>query len=610
VKRTAKQIIDDAGERQLRSIFEPLGWAVRKLDRDIGIDFSVEMFENFKSIGVIFKVQLKSSTLTKYSASKGFISQPLKLSNAQYLCNELRVPVLLVHADVKNARTYWGAPQLMIAELQPLLEAKDRKHVSLRVPTSNELPATIVKLVETVTQVEQVLASRLIISTPTGTYVRLIEKHIDQDQLTRELQDKADLLKLVRAHRLAQARRHAEAIEKAERVFRSDESSILSKFNALLTIESAQLMAAMINQEPQQNYHLIKLTTGRQLRKLTKKGPRVLKFHALVVWETAKLQRLTQTYHGLLLNWVAQKDRGNVTWRARLFFEKSSVYRKILAKYNQCIRLANYAARLRGGVAVPTLLMRIVDAMAHFIGNLESENHSALADQYSSSALQICKLAASIAIADKDDEGLFTVATKALMTKRAATGEAVDFALATMGEIRDEETKHRTQELVDRVIRSYQGERLEGPVKTTYRQVYENMATALGVNLSNPSDPASKLVEIGLADLDRSRVLTNCEHIFITFGTHGLVAELLDMPTAGHKILHCDLHEYAIQGLSLDGTYDSFKKQYCDNCADSCPRPSSWQYSDEWQQEENQKQKKYMERFAKRTGLTIQDGKR
>jgi hypothetical protein len=44
----------------MRSIFEPLGWAVRKLDKDNGIDFDIEVFENFKSAGIFFKVQLKA----------------------------------------------------------------------------------------------------------------------------------------------------------------------------------------------------------------------------------------------------------------------------------------------------------------------------------------------------------------------------------------------------------------------------------------------------------------------------------------------------------------------------------------------------------------------
>jgi|GEM_PF-5419858 len=44
MKRPQQQIIDDAGERQMRDILEPLGWAVRVVHKDNGIDFDIEIF--------------------------------------------------------------------------------------------------------------------------------------------------------------------------------------------------------------------------------------------------------------------------------------------------------------------------------------------------------------------------------------------------------------------------------------------------------------------------------------------------------------------------------------------------------------------------------------
>jgi hypothetical protein len=403
---------------------------------------------------------------------------------------------------------------------------------------------------------------------------------------------------------LAQSGHHADAIEKAQNVFGNSDSSILSKFNALLTIEEAELLSSMVKQEPQQNYYRISLTTGQKLKELTKNGPPILKFHAIVIWETAKLQRLAHRYHGLLLNWIAHKTKGNVIWKAQLVFERTHVYRQILAKYNQCIRLANYGLRIKGRADIPRLLMRIVSTIAHFIRNLESEHLDQAAASFSTSTLEICKLSARIAQATNDDDGLFTVAAKALMTKHAPIGEAVEFARETVNHIKDEDIKQRAHDLVSRIIRSYQGEKLEGPIKTTPRQVYENMATALGVDLTTHKNPISDIVRLGLDDLNPSRVLINCEHIFITLGPHGLLADLLDMPTAGHKIIHCDLHEYAVIGVSLDSIYTHFKNRYCDSCNDCLPRPSTWEYSDDWQQEQNEKHLDYMERFYKRTGIS------
>ena|SRR6202158_2143979 len=184
MKRPQQQIIDDVGERQMRSIFEPLGWAVRKIDKDNGIDFEVEIFVDFKSTGVFFKIQLKSSNRSRYDSSGEFVSQQLRLPNVEYLSSEVRLPVVVIHSDLKNQRTFWYAPQLMSDETRRLVGQKKRKTITLRIPTANELPATIDKLVETITRVEQVLASRLIISTPSQTFVRAIDQYVDQDEFT------------------------------------------------------------------------------------------------------------------------------------------------------------------------------------------------------------------------------------------------------------------------------------------------------------------------------------------------------------------------------------------------------------------------------------------
>jgi len=398
----------------------------------------------------------------------------------------------------------------MIPELQLMLTEKDRKSVSVRIPVVNELPVTISKLVETIMQVEQVLASRLIISTPASAFVDAIGQHVDQDELTREFQDKGDVIKVTQAHQLFQAHRYAEAINKAGRVFNNAESAVSLRFAALLTIENAEVVEAMVNQAPQENYASIKLKRSRQLRELTRTGPQHLKIHAMIAFEAAKLERLTHRYHGVLLNWVTHRNGTNILWKAQLLFEKTALYRQILLKYNQCIRLANYAAEARVRHGAPAALVRIVDAISPWILNLAGEGLNELSDRYSVSALQICKLAASVALQDNNEEELFTAAVKALTTKRAPTGEAVDFALAIIAQIKDEKIRQKTQELFDRTINMYQGgAKVEGPLKTTPRQIYENMATALGVDLADSSNPTSRLVQLGIADLDPSRILVN-----------------------------------------------------------------------------------------------------
>ena len=124
------------------------------------------------------------------------------------------------------------------------------------------------------------------------------------------------------------------------------------------------------------------------------------------------------------------------------------------------------------------------------------------------------------------------------------------------------------------------------------------MAAALGVDLSNPNDPEAQMVRLGLRDLDPTRVLKNCQHLFFTVGfSQPRIAQALRMPSAGEKIVHCTLHGRAVGGPSLDGVYELFKRKFCNDCNDCSPRAATWEYSDSWQKQENERFDEYMQKF-------------
>jgi hypothetical protein len=129
-------------------------------------------------------------------------------------------------------------------------------------------------------------------------------------------------------------------------------------------------------------------------------------------------------------------------------------------------------------------------------------------------------------------------------------------------------------------------------------QIIENMAFALGVDLTDPRDEMGQLVRLGIADMNPGRVLKNCEHLFVSLGARGFFSELLGLPTMGQKVVHCPLHNYSMRGMSLDVTYGSFKHRYCDDCPDASPRAPDWEYTPEWQQVENERHREYMEHSA------------
>jgi hypothetical protein len=147
------------------------------------------------------------------------------------------------------------------------------------------------------------------------------------------------------------------------------------------------------------------------------------------------------------------------------------------------------------------------------------------------------------------------------------------------------------------------GEEFKDDIEATTRQVIENMAISLGINMSDPNDPTAKLIQIGIEDADPGRVLKNCEHIFVSIGPNpplsptGILARKLGLPSIGPKTLHCDLHNYYKPGATLDSAYGTFKGHYCDSCPDSAPRLPDWKYSDEWQAQENLRHVMFMNDF-------------
>jgi hypothetical protein len=223
--------------------------------------------------------------------------------------------------------------------------------------------------------------------------------------------------------------------------------------------------------------------------------------------------------------------------------------------------------------------------------------------------MSICKLAARIAVNYQDDEALSDAAIAGFMIDPADGSEPRIWATETVKAIRDPQTRRDAEQRLGTYIEAQQTNETEAATKRHFsveeaRQVYENMAEAMGINLADPKDKISQVVRIGLKDLDPSRVLRNCERIFLSISFQGLIAEWLQLPTAGGKVVHCDLHGHAAESLDLDVAYSGFKKLYCEKCPDCSPRPSTWVYSQEWQEEENKKHEQFMMDFDRRTGRT------
>lgn len=297
IQKSEQQDIDREGRRLLRKALEPLGWVLNGIEEDFGTDYDVQVFVDGSPDGLWFKIQLKSSASSDYSADGSFISQQLRLDHARHYALELRDPFFLVHADTRAKRVFWYALQLDNEAIEKLKGRAASASTTLRVPTTNSLPHTAGEFLQTVEKLYLVLANR----TLSDTFAESLKYYPGEDKLREGYQTKNDVLKLRKVYELFKTGQYPEARSRAAVVISDPDSSIENRFWAQEQIGTIDWAEAVKENRPQAKLPAINLTTARALQALTKSGPPHLKFFALIARKAAELDQLVVDNWGLTI---------------------------------------------------------------------------------------------------------------------------------------------------------------------------------------------------------------------------------------------------------------------------------------------------------------------
>jgi hypothetical protein len=597
MKRPDQHATDKKGQALLIAFFAELGWEVIPMPSgsDYGRDFEIEVFRDQKTTGILFSVQLKSSESPAYSAGGEFLSVPLDVRNARYLAIELETPSILIQADVPQKKLFWSAPQTDPSLLKALATKQDDQSCTVRIPTANELPATQVAMLDTVTGLLTVLATRKLAQTTTHEFVSATTSSAESARIRNDLRDKLEALDLMDAQTLTASGDFDAARRAIHTVIDSPASSRESKFFALLLPEKNERLS--LNEEDRfgQRHTDVILESAAKLRALMRKGPPALKFYSLLVQTAADFYALTRRDWGLYQNWKAHASTGDLWWRAELRVKRAESRNRIARKLEQFLRLVRLSAKTPYQSVLPLAFLKITEGAPTLIFGLEQEGYDKAAASIQSTIFQVCKLAAQIsAFYSMDNERARAVVSAALLS-RDRSAECVTWAQSEAEQIQDKATRDWALETIAGQLAGLGDEgSADEPVSvTTEQQIYRNMAHAVGYNLGDASNPLAEIVRIGIEDLDPTRVLRDCVHMFYTSGrnghtiVHALLAEQLRLPTVGPKALHCSLYKYTRVGMSLDETYERFRRDYCDKCPDRMPHEANWRYTHEWQLEQN-----------------------
>jgi Domain of unknown function (DUF4365) len=607
LERPQQQITNASGRNQMRTIFESLGWAVREIpqDTDVGVDFEVEVFENCKSTGILFKVQLKSSTQSDYSRKKDVIREHVKRKHLTYYCKELTDPVILIHADVTAGRTFWLAPQLMHFPAKWLDGSNANRRAALLIPTAKELPSTIDDLIRAVGRIKLVVGTRSVLDAPIPQFLADIKEQVDENELIRELRNKSDALRLGQMQQLYRSRKYEEATARIGKILGDPDCSVEIRFWALLEKERIDYrVSAESGRVPQGALPEIHLKYASEMQQLARGGPPAIKFFALICRRAAELDLLAEKAVGLTMNYDNLVAHRSGYWALHAYMERLVLDRRVLKKFNQCLRLARYAANSPHRYALPYGLCRIPQAASMYLLRLDNDRAD-LAKKFAESAFQVCQLASWIAERSEDGESMALAASGAVGLSRTGRDRYINWAKATVEKIKKPSSRGEGAALIERQIRRVKGERLPGDLwgKATHEQIYTNMAIGIGIKMSDPNDPQAKLVRIGIADADPTRVLTTCRSIFVSPGpttaTERYLVERLGLVT-GPKVIHCEKHRYGLMGKNLDEAYAAFQSKHCSTCPNREARPSDWKYSHQWHDREGKRLAELVHEFRAR----------
>jgi hypothetical protein len=594
--------INRAGKRLLREILEPLDWVVNDVQEDYGIDSNVQVFDGKFPTGTWFHVQLKSSGSSDYSDDGTFVSQELSIDHARHYALEMHDPVLIIHADVASKTLYWYAPQLDRG-LATALGKTSAKSITVRIPTYQSLSGTAPELLTSLEKIYLVLANRQLTSAPMQSFAESLKHLPDQQALHRAFQDKNDTLKLQRVYELFQKRELDQARPRTEAILADPDSTVEVKFWARLQLEAIDYRQTARSAKPSGEVPKLLLAHAKALQKLTAFGPNYLKFYSLIARHAAELEILVYENYSVLTALRQHLRSGSPMMALGLYARHSGLTKRIAVKYNQCVRLARYASNYRDRWVLGRALTAIVNPIGKYLITLRSEGSVAAERAFAQSALQVAKLAAWIGQETDDPNAVVLAILSALLTVESEDSEAYRWGERVAQTFTDEQIRADTLLRMERAKKRWKGEPVEGDYQwdATW-QVIQNMAAALGIDVSDENDPLVRGLRSAARDDSPERVLATCEHILVSQGAQGPVARriqrLFNLGTAGSKVVHCTLHNYHQEGRDLDSAYKEFRRSHCDSCPDKKPRPAGWEYTEEVREEIDARNYEFVKRLA------------
>lgn len=610
MKRTLQHKINSAAQKQFEQII-PDEWAIRnQKENDYGIDYEIEVFNNDLSTGIIFKIQLKGTKNLKILKNNN-LSFSIDIDHIKYFIEELNIPTFFIIADIVNNKTYWNNILLDrdLRNSYHKTKINGNKSVTMHIPLNNLLPKDTQLLSLEYGKCMNYLSARYLSDKNNIQFSDIVE-HVDfKDGDIINFQNKVDILKIEKISKCINKNDFTTARKYIASLLNSNETNIPTKFQSLLFDEKIEL----INQTNKQKLSVKDLGIISQpyiskMKELTKYGPKHLKLFSLSLVTTNRLLILSQDEFNLFLNKKINTEDSDVYWLSELYLLRIKLNKEIQTLYRQLNRFINIAFSKEYYSIIPKIVDKFSEAVTIFLVRLKEEELTDISEFYNNDITRNIKNSILISYNYKDTEDIVSLCSRLFIisiSQKDDDDNKFEQSHGLITQILDEIITDKEyclliKSMVKTSLQLFKDIYSKPPNQVDFtieeeKEVYIRMAESLGINLNDNNDGISKIINIGIKDLNPERVLKNCLHFYVKLMGGGLPAQWLKLPSAGSKALICTKHGHTICGITLDGLFNLLNNKYCAKCNDCLPHDTKWKWTRQWQQEQD---KLYFKKLA------------
>ena len=597
-KLTPKEIGRLAG-RQFAAVV-PANWALRSQEdqEDYGIDYEVELTTaSDQATGFIFKIQQKGVESPNWTSNGQVLSfSGIETSKLEYYLNHLKIPAIFVVVDVSAGGCYWIDLQGNVSVENRLSEAKrtNQKTLTLHVPSKNKIPGTIDDLLRSVEHIQGHLTIASLKGMPVPDAYAVIDKEPDLDELERVLQVQQVLVRSAKTQRLIDSGMMNDAFELNLRSFRNESESTEARFSAALDLIRVALLGSRSRSSARAAEELIRLRldVSHELVSVvySAPSPRHLRRYAVFLARAARLRSRIDQDLGILMSRKVQTRTADqfTQWMTKGAQHKST--EQVVTEFRKCQRHVLAALQQRTWGLLCQMWIELTDVAIPFLIRLRQDDLATGADaivEWLDDVGEVCVLAAERA---NDQRSLEMCALNHMRLGFGSDDVPTRVSRAKLISAKlDDDARERVQQGVDDIAEGLMSQKDDSNSPLSSDELYSHfrhIARGLGVDIDDPNDDIAYIIRVGIADANPERVLRHCQRLHVSIDSYGIPAEMMGLPTAGSKSLHCIKHGCRMTGVSLDRLSEMFQRLNCATCPDLMPHDPQWTWSDSWQREQ------------------------